>query len=67
MPYKLNDTEIFEYGIGVFKNPVPIMEVKEFKEITEAEYNELMNFEPLKNKSYGYKHQSKRNRNKKGK
>lgn len=54
MPYKLTDSEIFEYGIGAFKQPVPIMKVKEFREITEDEYNELMNFELLKNKLYGF-------------
>lgn len=56
MPYKLIDAEVFEYGVGAFKNPVPITKIKPFTEITEDEYKEIINFEPLKNKEYGYKY-----------
>ena len=54
MPYKLTDAEIFEYGVAVFKNPVPIMRVKDFVIISKSEYKRLMEFEPLKNKEYGF-------------
>lgn len=57
MPFKITNKDLFEYGIAVFRNRIPLMQIHSYDTISLQEYCGLLNNPLLANKNSKYRNE----------